>query len=105
MFGLDGSTFLFKFSLRFLTDFTLDANVDIRRAMTSRRSAYFEKDQISSSDQYGHTANIRRGLNTKTHFLRLDGIGGRVVLADHPERDTKKVILNIDRLEYSVPEK
>ena len=48
----------------------------------------FEKDQISHSDQYGYTANIRRGLNPKTHFLRLAGIGGRVVLADHPEQDT-----------------
>lgn len=65
----------------------------------------FEKRQISPSDQYGYTANFRRGLNPKTHFLRLDGIGGRVVLADHPEQDTKKVILDIDRLEYPEPEK
>lgn len=60
----------------------------------------FEKDQISSNDQYGYTANIRRGLNPKTHFVRLGGIGGRVVLADHPEEDHKKVILDIDRVEY-----
>ena len=60
----------------------------------------FEKDQISSSDQYGYTANIRRGLNPKTHFVRLDGIGGRVVLAPHPEEDHKKVILDIDRVDY-----
>jgi hypothetical protein len=60
----------------------------------------FERYQISPNDQFGYTANIRRGLNPKTHFLRLAGIGGRVVLADHPDEDAKKVILDIDRVLY-----
>ena len=49
------------------------------------------------------TANIKRGLAPKTHFMRVSGIGGRVVLADHPDEDTKKVLLDIDRVQYAAP--
>jgi hypothetical protein len=31
----------------------------------------FEKSQISPSDQYGYTANIKRGLAPKTHFMEF----------------------------------
>jgi hypothetical protein len=59
----------------------------------------FSQDQISI-DSVGYTAAFTRGLRPKTYFIMWDGIGGRIVLADHPEEANKKVILDIDTMEY-----
>ena len=63
----------------------------------------FAKDHISM-DQFGYTASFTHGLEPQTHFIRWDGIGGRVVFADHPENENKKIILDIDNLEYPRPD-
>lgn len=62
----------------------------------------FSQDQISI-DSVGYTAAFERGLRPKTYFITWDGIGGRIVLADHPEQENKKVILDIDAIEYPRP--
>ena len=82
-------------------DFILDVRVATRQPMTLQQSVSLTHIKFVR-DQFGYTANIRRGLNPNTHFLRLAGIGGRVVLADHPLDAHKKVILDIDRLEYPI---
>ena len=76
----------------------MDASVGVRRAMTSQQSVFLRNIRFS----HGYTANITNvGVDsTPRHFVRLDGIGGRVVLAPHPEEDPKMVILDIDRVEY-----
>ena len=63
----------------------------------------FSQDQISI-DSVGYTAAFTRGLRPKTYFIMWEGIGGRIVLADHPEEANKKVILDIDTMEYPRPD-
>ena len=60
----------------------------------------FSNQHISTNDPFGFSVTIAHGLEDKTHFISLDGIGGRIVLADHPDNNRKKIMLDIDFLNY-----
>ena len=78
---------------------TMDASVGVRRAMTSQQSVFLRNIRFPQVISTGTPQTL--GVDsTPRHFVRLDGIGGRVVLAPHPEEDPKMVILDIDRVEY-----
>ena len=83
-------------------DFILDVRVATRQPMTLQQSVSLTHIKFVQAISSG-TPQTSGADSTPRHiFLRLAGIGGRVVLADHPLDAHKKVILDIDRLEYPI---